>query len=157
MITSFKTFYFSVVGISLVSGIILAYMTNDLIRDIKRTNIIVECLKVQGTDIKYCEDLVNKVIKWTHKSTTYTSRPGLTLGTKKDSKPRCRMCTNGSPSWLCVNVWRSAICRCQNTNYQATKSQNILELNYETIFKTWICPRIFDILCNTTHVVYFIH
>ena len=63
MITSFKTFYFSVVGISLVSGIILAYMTNDLIKDIKRTNIIVECLKVQGTDIKYCEDLVNKVIK----------------------------------------------------------------------------------------------
>jgi hypothetical protein len=58
-----KTLYFSTIAIAIAGGLFLAFVTSEMVNGIKRTNNIVECLRVQGTDLKYCEALVDSLGK----------------------------------------------------------------------------------------------
>ncbi|NBP04292.1 MAG: hypothetical protein EBU90_30230 [Proteobacteria bacterium] len=58
-----QTLYFSTIAIAVAGGLFLAFVTSELVNDIKRKNNIIECLRVQGTDLKYCETLVDSLGK----------------------------------------------------------------------------------------------
>ena len=58
-----RTTYFIIVCISIIAGTVLSVLFVDALNNIRRTNMIVTCMKTSGTDLEFCENFVNRVLK----------------------------------------------------------------------------------------------
>jgi hypothetical protein len=55
--------YFSCIGASIFLGLCLAIYVNDQVKQYNRVNTIVTCLESKDTDLTFCKNLANSIVK----------------------------------------------------------------------------------------------
>ena len=55
--------YFSCIGVSIFLGLCLAVLVNDQVKQYNRANAVVTCLESKNTDLSFCKNLANSIVK----------------------------------------------------------------------------------------------
>lgn len=55
--------YFLCIGISIFLGLCFAVYINDQVKEFNRVNAVVTCLESKDTDLNFCKNLANSIVK----------------------------------------------------------------------------------------------